>query len=276
MRNLFEIFKVNNQDASYIQSQINKPHIHLYEELIIGVQGRIEHFIDFKSTTYDAPFTCFITKGKTHKIVPESKDGICELWVLRFKSEFIAETAFNLYSIFHNSANLVFKPGREFNRLVLICEMIDEEMLQIKPELIIVRKLVSTLLTMIELEQKAQQPEFPQQRGNQDTTFINFLNILEDNFRRTQGVNFYAEKLFMSAKNLNRITHRIWQQSVSEIIETRKLLEAKNLLLTSDKSISEIGFEIGYSDKAYFTSVFKKKSGLTPTAFREEMRALTS
>lgn len=276
MRNLFEIFKINNQDARYIQSQINKPHIHLYEELIIGVQGRIEHFIDFKSTIYDAPFACFITKGKTHKIVPESKNGTCELWVLRFKSEFISETAFNLYANFHNSANLVFKPGRCFNRLVLICEMIYEEMRQTKPELIIVRKLVSTLLTMIDSAQKAQQPEVPQQLGNQDTTFMNFLNILEDNFRRSQGVNFYAEKLFMSAKNLNTITQRIWQQSVSEIIETRKLLEAKNLLVTSDKSISEIGFEVGYSDKAYFTSVFKKRSGLTPTTFREQMRALTS
>lgn len=64
------------------------------------------------------------------------------------------------------------------------------------------------------------------------------------------------------------------EQSVSEIIEPRKLIEAKNLLITSDKTISEIGFELGYNEKAYFTNVFKKKSGVTPSEFRDEMRKL--
>ena len=63
-------------------------------------------------------------------------------------------------------------------------------------------------------------------------------------------------------------------QSVSEIIETRKLIEAKNLLINTNKTISEIGFEVGYNEKSYFTSVFKKKSGQTPKEFREEMRKL--
>jgi AraC-like DNA-binding protein len=97
------------------------------------------------------------------------------------------------------------------------------------------------------------------------------LSILEENFRRSEGVEFYAEKLFMSSRNLNLICQQILNQSVSEIIETRKLIEAKNLLINSSLSISEIGFELGYKDKSYFTSVFKRKSGQTPIEFRDEM-----
>jgi AraC-like DNA-binding protein len=63
---------------------------------------------------------------------------------------------------------------------------------------------------------------------------------------------------------------------VTEIIETRKLIEAKNLLLNSDKTISEIGYELGFNEKSYFTNVFKKKSGQTPSEFREEMKKLLS
>jgi len=63
-------------------------------------------------------------------------------------------------------------------------------------------------------------------------------------------------------------------QSVSEIIETRKLTEAKSLLASTSKSISEIGFELGYNEKSYFSNVFKKKSGMTPSEFREEMRKI--
>ncbi len=89
-------------------------------------------------------------------------------------------------------------------------------------------------------------------------------------------MDYYAEKLFMSSRNLNLICRNILQQSVSEIIETRKLTEAKNLLITTDKTVSEIGFELGYNEKSYFSNVFKKKSGLTPTEFREEMRKIIS
>jgi len=80
----------------------------------------------------------------------------------------------------------------------------------------------------------------------------------------------------MSSRNLNLICQNVLQQNVSEMIETRKLIEAKNLLISAEKSISEIGYELGYSEKAYFTNVFKKKSGQTPTDFREEMRKLVS
>ncbi|MEK7256106.1 MAG: helix-turn-helix transcriptional regulator [Bacteroidota bacterium] len=89
-------------------------------------------------------------------------------------------------------------------------------------------------------------------------------------------MEYYAEKLFMSARNLNLVCQHILQKSVSEIIETRKLIEAKNLLTTTDMTVAEIGFELGYQEKAYFTNVFKKKSGQTPTEFREEMRRLVS
>ena len=50
----------------------------------------------------------------------------------------------------------------------------------------------------------------------------------------------------MRSRNLNLICQDILQQSVSEIIETRKLIQAKNLLISTDKTISEIGFEFGF------------------------------
>jgi len=276
MNELFKIYKVDNREAEYIQSQANDPHHHEFEELIIGIKGKIDHFIDFKSETYVAPFASFVSRGKIHRVVPLLENGDCDFWVLRFKSEFIPETTFNLYAYFHDHANLQFEHGRCFERINLLCSMIQEEMTQAKPELAVVRELLTTLFAMIESERQKQFPDYQNLYKNQDITFKNFLNILEENYKRPEGVNYYAEKLFMSARNLNSITQSILQQTVSEIIETRKLIEAKNLLISTNKTISEIGFELGYSDKAYFTSVFKKKSGQTPTEFREEMGKLIS
>ena len=100
---------------------------------------------------------------------------------------------------------------------------------------------------MIESERRKTDDPALVTQGSLNTTFRNFLNILEHNFRRPEGVDFYAEKLFMSARNLNIICHNVLQRSVSEIIETRKLIEAKNLLTNTDKTVAEIGFELGVS-----------------------------
>jgi len=105
-------------------------------------------------------------------------------------------------------------------------------------------------------------------------TFNNFLKILEANFRRPEGVEFYAEKLNMSARNLNAITKKVFDKSVSEIIETRKLTEARRLLVHSNLSVSEIGFDLGYNEKSYFSRVFLKNTGLTPTDYKAKMQAL--
>jgi AraC-like DNA-binding protein len=276
MDSLFNIFRVGVAEAKEIISAMNEPHNHDFEELIIGIEGNIEHFIDFRSEKYISPFVSFVTEGKVHKLMPEVIDGKFDIWVIGFRSEFIPETTFQLYSYYHDHANLQLDRGDNFNRMVTMCELMNNEVQKTDPDYAVIRLLLSTLFTMIESERKNSDDGEKSLYGTQNITFKNFLKILEENFRRPEGVEFYAEKLFMSSRNLNIICHNILQKSVSEIIETRKLIEAKNLLISTDKSVSEIGYELGYNEKAYFTTVFKKKSGVTPTKFREEMRKLVS
>jgi len=273
---LFKIFKITESDAEKISISPDLPHSHDFEELIIGKLGQLEHFIDFKTTLLDAPLVSFVTKGKIHRVIPKIKDGKCEMWVLRFKSEFIPEITFQLYSNYHNHATLKLEKGECFHRLITLCEIINHEMLQKNPDLGVVRHLLSALFIMIESERKKIKPEENTLSATQNTTLQNFLTILEQNYHRPLGVDFYAEKLFMSGRNLNLICKNILQQTATEIIETRKLIEAKNQLTHSDKNISEIGFDLGYSEKAYFTNVFKKRTGQTPTEFRNEMKKLIS
>jgi AraC family transcriptional activator of pobA len=261
MDQLFHIFKITEEDAKKIAASPDNPHNHDFEELIIGMEGELEHFV---------------TKGKVHRVKPGIQESKFKIWVIEFRSDFIPDTTFQLYSNYHDHANLRIQNGENFDRMVILCDMMYNEANRSIPDYAVIRLLLSTLFTMIESERKKADSSEKQFYKTQNITFKNFLKILEDNFRRPLGVEFYAEKLFMSARNLNLICHNILQKSVSEIIETRKLIEAKNLLISTNKSISEIGYELGYNEKAYFTTVFKKKSGLTPTEFREEMNKLIS
>lgn len=272
MEELFKIYKVDAKEAESIKGSINVPHKHDFEELIIGLKGKLTHFIDYEVQEWDAPFISFVTKGKIHRVQPDLQNEKCDFWVIRFKSEFIPEITFHLYNSYHDQANFQLRQDSYLDRLDKTCDLMNDEMKQASPELCVIRNLLASLFIMIDVERKKSIEGQLSKLNNQNLTFQSFLAILEDNFRRPEGVNFYAEKLFMTPRALNTITQRILQQTVSEIIETRKLTEAKNLLFTTDKNIAEIGFELGYTDKAYFTSVFKKKSGFTPSEFRQDMR----
>lgn len=274
MEEKFKIYRFSEAEAEKVANEPNEPHVHDFEELLVGVEGHLEHLIDFKTETYAAPFISFITKGKVHRVKPMVVDGHCNLWVIRFQTDFIPGTSFNLYSLYHDAANIEIRDPDYFSRMVMLCEMMYSEYSSSRPSLNVIRDLLKALFSMIEVEREkiSEKQGTP---GTQNTTFRNFLNILEENFRRPDaGVEFYAEKLFMSSRNLNLICQNIMKMSVSEIIETRRMTEGKNLLSYTDKSISEIGYEIGYNEKSCFTTVFKKTTGVTPSKFREQIKTI--
>ncbi|MGG5207963.1 helix-turn-helix domain-containing protein [Chryseobacterium sp. MIQD13] len=270
------MFKIDVAESERISRLENDPHYHDFEELLIGKSGQLEHFIDSKSQLMDAPFVSFIAQGKVHRVRPLAKNDKCDIWAIRFKTEFIADTVFQLYATYHDKANICLKTDECFERLNIICEIIYQEYLQPAPDLSVIRQLLSSLFTIIESERKKLNLNNDESKKIQGLTFKNFLQLLETHYKEAKDVNFYAEKLFMSTRNLNLICQDILHQSVSEIIETRKLTEAKNLLITTDKTIAEVGYELGFNEKTYFTYAFKKKSGLTPSEYRKEMAKLIS
>lgn len=272
MQQLFTIFKLDQNEAEKINAAPNEPHQHDYEELIIGISGSLEHFIDYKTISLDAPLVSFVTKGKIHRVIPGIKNGECEMWVIRFKSELIPETTFQLYADYHDHATIKLPDGKCFRHLVSLCEIINSAAKQENTDLGVIKHLLSALFIMVESERNKIEKTDNDNNLSQNKTIQNFLQLLEENYSKNVGVDFYAEKLFMSPRNLNLICKNNLRQTVSEIIETRKLIEAKNQLMHTHKNISEIGFDLGYKEKAYFTNVFKKRTGQTPTEFREEMK----
>ncbi|MFT3919092.1 hypothetical protein [Cloacibacterium sp.] len=95
MNEIFKMFKIDIAESEKISKTENEPHNHDFEELLIGKYGQLEHFIDFKSQLISAPFVSFIAQGKVHQAKPLILDGKCDIWAIRFKREFIAETVFS-------------------------------------------------------------------------------------------------------------------------------------------------------------------------------------
>ena len=58
-------------------------------------------------------------------------------------------------------------------------------------------------------------------------------------------------------------------KSPSEYILTLRLERARELLLTTDIEISSVGVASGYKDQYFFSKIFKKHTGMSPSEFRK-------
>lgn len=56
--------------------------------------------------------------------------------------------------------------------------------------------------------------------------------------------------------------------TLCEYLNDTRLKEAKNLLLNTNRTVSEIAYQVGFSDEKYFMKLFKRKENVTPTQYR--------
>lgn len=111
------------------------------------------------------------------------------------------------------------------------------------------------------------QQEAPQHRHK--VIILNLLELLVENFKTEHGVDFYARQLCMTPQNLNLITKKMLNITVSKLIYELLYGESRKLLRYSDKTIQQIADELHFSDQAAFGKFFRRKSGKSPMEFRK-------
>lgn len=99
-------------------------------------------------------------------------------------------------------------------------------------------------------------------------TVRQFNLLVENNFKKLHQVQEYATLMFKSPKTLSNLFSKHSDKTPVQVIADRLFLESKRLILYTDKSAGEIGFELGFAEPAHFSRFFKKMAGVAPTAFR--------
>lgn len=96
-----------------------------------------------------------------------------------------------------------------------------------------------------------------------------FEALLEDHFSTHLGVADYARLLSVTPTHLSRVMRQTTGLSTSAAIEARIIQEARRHLAFSNLQVSEVGYQLGYNDPAYFSRVFARATGQSPRAFRQ-------
>ncbi|WP_164775625.1 AraC family transcriptional regulator [Paenibacillus glycanilyticus] len=84
----------------------------------------------------------------------------------------------------------------------------------------------------------------------------------------------FAHQMGLSFKQLNRIFKQHTGSTVYQYVLTRKLDIARMMLQDTELPVSEIAVHLGYEDPQYFSNLFKQKTGIAPTLYRQQANAI--
>lgn len=100
-----------------------------------------------------------------------------------------------------------------------------------------------------------------------------YTALLEREFRSGTGVGEMAAALGVTPTHLTRCCRQACGRSAIDILQDRRIFEARRLLSETDMPVGRIGESLGFASPAYFTRAFQHLTGKSPTAFRRNLQA---
>lgn len=268
-------FGISRMEDIYVKrnGEMDEPHRHNYYTVLVIVEAKGFHKIDF--TTYELKNhqIFFVAPGQIHQVI-ESKKSVG--FSLVFSEEFLIENSIPISFIenLHLFNNYGFSPPlepkeKQFNKIIDLMEQIYT--LNISDSKMKYLSIGSYLkLLLIECNNICDIHPMDAENDSRSNSIVkSFREEVDKHYKVEHSTKFYADQLFITPDHLNRVIKSKIGKSAKEYIQTRIITEAKRLLYFTDLTSREIGYELGFSEPANFSAFFKNMEGYPPSKFKK-------
>ncbi len=229
--------------------------------------------IDTETTTLSKETVIFYPPNQLiDKQEAKFNDAVFIFFKRDFFDQFFNDSFFIYrFDFFHNTnkPSYVNLSQEKFNPVLELFKEINENIQAFKPDdEHYVRSLLYHILAKLHRYYVEQHNTYGP--CDQSLKFIQFKAMVEENIKTKNSVQKYADELRISRSYLNKLSKKFSGQTAKEIIRARMLLVAKKEILYSKKDISEIAYELNFSESSNFFRFFKKLTGLSPQQYRKE------
>lgn len=261
-------FKNHLKEHSFIE----KPHRHNFYLLVIFTAGTGTHEIDFDSYDIKRGSLFVIQPGQIHNWqLSLDIDGYIVFYSQETYNLYFANKKIEDYSFYKSvkSQPEIFFDEVELKEIEVYFKLMKHESETSKPKH---KDKILNLIDIINIEVSRKHLS----DNNHKTPIYNhkiddFEKLIDAHFKTEKSPSFYASKMNITLKHLNRICKTILNKTATELIAERVILEAKRLLVDKNKSISQVADELSFDNYSYFAKVFKKENGISPKEFRANL-----
>ena len=245
---------------------------------------RSGHFtIDLNLNSYEVKPQSLLVNvpGNIIKLTSYEEDhiGDAQLYFVLASREFMSGIRFDFNKVFQESLSLLKNPCITLNEAdVALAEgyftLAREVVLSDKENKKEMLGSLVTSFTYLAMDvctralneaRKAQTPSSA--RVNQ--LFERFIALVTEYHNTERGMAFYADKLCLTPKYLSKLVKQASGRSAPAWIDSFVILEAKNMLKYSDKTIKEIVYALHFPNQSVFYKFFKAHTGMTPSEYRK-------
>jgi len=273
-------FFLRRMRGKVVLPAVELPHRHNYQEILVIQSGYGRHVIDGHAADLVPHTVALIGKGQVHVFAhARNLSG----WVVRFTHDFVPAGLFNPF--WNDHATMFNQLGRAatltldlpaFHAIERICWEMDNEWThasEFQAEHAL-RHLLGVLLIRLERSYHHALHRTDHDREAHHV-YQQFAILLEQHVAAHHDVQFYAHALQLAPIKLSKLLTRTVGKPTKQVIDERLVLEAKRYLLYTDMPLREIAAVLGYADPFHLSKTFKRVTGATPQAYREQRQKVT-
>ncbi len=139
--------------------------------------------------------------------------------------------------------------------------------------------IISQLSTLLKYAQRYYERQFINRKEYSNNLLEKFNNQLVDYFSSGNlshngipSIEQLAKNMSVSQRYLSDTLKKETGKTSTKHLQLYLIDEAKNIILNPNKSISEVAYELGFEYPQYFSRLFKKKEGLSPSQYRDQFK----
>lgn len=265
-------YYVGDFETGYAPDPLIYPHIHKHYVLIWVASGKGRQNIDFQEFEILPDTLYFISPSQIHFLDDwESIKGKYLVFTedilnrLEMETTILTEIKYFDELYFRSSLSLM---ADEKDVLIKLFDVLafEQKSRNLSKNSALILYLILNKVRVFAEKRRTQN----RYQGSGLQLFKEFIQLLEEYYNTSHKVNHYARQLNTTPHKLNKVVNEFGKTSTSQYIINRKIQEAKRLLAFTDKTISEIAFQLGFNDSSYFSRTYRNTTSLSPKIFREE------
>ena len=265
-------FIIKTTQCADVPARLRKPHRNSGYRIGLLIKGELSINTDFRRYIATAPSLMFLSPDQVHQYVDTNEH---EMVHISFNKDFLLKETEAILSSWECMFNKVLIPVLEedaYKELLTYVNLMQHEFVAMRPQRDVIIKNLLNAFIISAARLTTCSCDVVQMDFAQNNIVRQFKMLTDEHFLTRTQVSKYADMLYITPGYLNDVIKSATGRTAKQIIDERRIVEAKRLLFWGEHSVKEIAGLMNFEDDAYFNRFFKKHTGDTPALFQKKSR----